>query len=154
MGLVKFLLDAGARTDEKHICSAMKGAIIGKQMDMLRFLAEKYKNCVNPSDEAYSPLVSAARFGNTEAMEYVISQGALVNGNENGIGTPLVNAFRTGTNELKLILDKGADPNVGYGKDNGQILFVTIESGQLEKLKLLVEHEAKLDGTYLGYDVV
>ncbi len=154
MELAKLLLNAGARTDEKHICSAMKGAIMGKQMDILRFLVERYKSCVNPSVEFYSPLVSATRDGNTEAMEYVISQGALVNGNESGFGSPLSNAFYTNIDTLKLLLDKGADPNFDYGKDNGQLLFEAIEKGDLEEIKLLVEHDAKLDDTYLGYDVV
>lgn len=90
----------------------------------------------------------------TEAMEYVISQGALVNGNESGYGSPLSNAFYTNIGTLKLLLDKGADPNFDYGKDNGQLLFEAIEKGDSEEIKLLVEHGLKLDDTYLGYDVV
>ncbi|MEY4463533.1 MAG: hypothetical protein RLZZ81_504 [Pseudomonadota bacterium] len=77
-----------------------------------KWLVEEKKADVNMCSDVFNdtPLNSAARYGHYEVAEYLISKGAVVNGNKGALlGSPLYEAVSgKHLNVAKLLLEKGA----------------------------------------------
>lgn len=93
-----------------------------------------------------SPLLSAARGGNTTEVRKLLDNGADVNENFSG-ETALVYASIQGNTEIvQLLLDRGASVNAstGYGLTP---LFYAVQRHHENIAKLLIEHGADVEGT-------
>ncbi len=86
----------------------------------------------------------ALHFGHKDLIVPLLGAGANVNAHH-GDTTPLVEALGQGAETVKLLLDRGADPNaiVGAGQTP---LILAAQTGNVEATRLLLEHGAKVDG--------
>jgi hypothetical protein len=101
-----------------------------------------------PEDNrSFSPLHSAAHFGDLEMVQVLLDYGIDVNV-QNGFGSsPL--AFATygqfkDRRFVRLLLDRGADPNVRR-QDGTTPLHRASQNGTIEIARLLVEHGARVE---------
>ncbi len=92
-----------------------EAAAIGKRAHIVRILAHDPSLVNACSDDGFQPLGLACFFGQREAAEYLIGAGARINSpsaNAQKV-TPLHSAAAGGHSAIvKLLLNKGADPNV------------------------------------------
>ena len=108
---VKLLLDAGAKIPDAAIFVAVT---IPGASRTVRLLAEKGTN-LNVADGGYTPLMAAARGGDLDTIRFLIDQGADVRARTKSGYTALYGAASwpgNGAAIVRLLLEKGADPNV------------------------------------------
>jgi ankyrin repeat protein len=95
--------------------------------------------------QAGENISSAAKAGDTKAIEKHLAEGADVNGRDPLDGTPLHwGAYQGHTNALKLLIEKGADVNATDLVGQPPLLWATFH-GQYEVVELLVKHGADVN---------
>ena len=95
--------------------------------------------------QAGENISSAAKAGDTKAIEKHLAEGADVNGRDPLDGTPLHwAAYQGHTNALKLLIEKGADVNATDLVGHPPLLWATFH-GQYEAVELLVKHGADVN---------
>jgi ankyrin repeat protein len=106
------------------------------------------RRSASPHDQALHALLSAAADGNTEAVAAALdAHPELID--ERGVlegHTGLRTALHFGVQHasiVRLLLERGADPNIRDEGDNAFPLHFAAERGDLEVVKLLVEHGAQ-----------
>jgi ankyrin repeat protein len=91
-----------------------------------------------PNRDGSSPLVGAITFGNANLVTHLLNQGASPEIG-NSVISPLGLASRLGKNDiLRLLLNKGADPNAVYYHGTSPLFSATASnntSGMIELLK-------------------
>ena len=89
-----------------------------------------------------SPLIGAARSGNTRIAELLLERGADPNQPVEGDGSPLIAAAATGRlDQVALLVQRGADVNQAVEGDENPLMNAA-EQGRLDVVKFLVEHGA------------
>jgi len=92
------------------------------------------------------PLTAAARRRDVPIMEMLLSRGAKINLGYEGENALMLAVGLGDIKMAKYLLSKGADPNASEGSDlTGTHLMFAAEKGNLEMIKLLVEHGAKVN---------
>ncbi len=93
------------------------------------------------AQEVYSAIMFSQNSGNLSILELLIKKGVDLNKEENGWPPLIVEASRRwNTNVIKLLVKSGANVNKIDKKSNEETaLIVAISSGDLERVKLLVE---------------
>lgn len=103
-------------------------------------------------------LLKAACFdGNMDMIQFLIEHGADVNGINNG--EPLSVAARRGYADIvRYLIDRGANVNgnniFSDGSGGESVLMYAIKGGQLECVKMLVEHGADINYKYNGENAI
>lgn len=96
-----------------------------------------------------TPLEVAAFEGHIEICQFLIERGANVNNVSNEGVTPLFQAIDQSESHevVKLLLENGADPNLMCGTEGEQgfPLDQACLRGQIEIVKELIKHEAKIN---------
>ncbi|XP_073331056.1 cyclin-dependent kinase 4 inhibitor B [Pagrus major] len=87
-------------------------------------------------------LTTAAAKGNTADVEYLLQAGAEVNG-LNCFGRTALQVMMMGSTPVaKVLLNHGADPNVGDSSTGTTPLHDAARTGYLDTVRLLVEYQA------------
>jgi len=108
---VQLLLRSGARIDERAMVLA---AMVPGSRQVLEMLAEQGSN-VNASVGGYTPLMAAAYGGDLDAVTWLVEHGADVKARSDAGCIALNGAAVSGNPAIvKLLLERGADPNVRY----------------------------------------
>ena len=98
-----------------------------------------------------SALTCAIRSGDRELVEYLLSQGAVVNLNELQENPYLTAIYRRNREMVRFFLDYGIDPHVVMERDDGSLrnaYSFSLDRGETEIAKLLESHGCKLpDGS-------
>lgn len=171
--LVRLMLDKGARITGKNNLGtlALMVAVRNGHTDMVDLLHERgvrltlsqlahlhqFKELfrrietltdVNEtSGDEPPPLVTVAKAGDLQLVEYLLKRGADINGQGNTRGTALMNV--AGLKDLaiaKLLLDRGADVNAKTaGGDTA--LMCAAGKGNVDLVKLLFDKGATVKGT-------
>lgn len=117
---------------------------------MLRLLfptPDKVQSWINECSENGPPLCFAASFGNTDVVEYLVGQGALINNGDNS-ELPYVNplssaAFGGHTETVRCLLLLKAEPNPTPKARNP--LRSAAAKGNLDVVKVLVDAKAEVN---------
>lgn len=105
--------------------------------DLELFFKRGYVN--KKIDSKLTPLLLAISYAKLPVIEFLINNGAHVNGHFKGYDTPLIEAFIRGKIEIvKLLLDARADPNI-RGRNGKTILMYAVEKNNYEIVKLLLD---------------
>ena len=90
-----------------------------------------------------SKLLKAAKLGDTDAIETLVSKGADVNAkDDNGITALMFASYYCNFDTVGLLLDKGAE--VSEKNNFGETALMMIETGLYPEItELLKEHDAK-----------
>ncbi len=138
-------------------CSSLLGAVKANNLSRVEKLLESIDpNCeYRGGGEPRSPLVAAARKGNMEIVQALLSAGADVEYHAGGDEPPLMAASANGHVELvRMLLKEGAKVN-RVSASNGTALLTAARSGHQEVVQLLISNNAKVnvkvsgDGTAL-----
>ena len=94
---------------------------------------------------APTPLMQAAAEGDTKAVRRLIKQGESVNAVAPQ-GTALTEAAQAGQKDMVLLLlQEGADPNLGRAESGSSALHQAAAAGDVQSIRVLVAAGAKLD---------
>ena len=105
-------------------------------------------NAIIPGDG--TPLIAAAREGDSDVVKLLLDRGAKPNIGVSGDGNALLNAAREGHRDIvNLLLDRGADINAGVEGD-GNALIMAAGSGHGEVVKLLLDRGADIHKVVAG----
>ncbi|XP_038105340.1 uncharacterized protein LOC6053726 [Culex quinquefasciatus] len=120
LAMVQLLLGNGADADALDRCgkTGLNYAVRSKSVEIVTTLL-KYGATLYEYDLGWTPLHEAASVGSLELVELFLAQGVDVNRRARHGLTPLMLAsFARQTNMVKLLLDRGANVNLGtYGDD-------------------------------------
>ena len=96
-------------------------------------------------NECEKTLISAASYGHTETVKYLLKKGVNVNAKDKRSGeTALIAAVRIGhTETVKVLLDNGADVNIKI--KNSTPLIAAAMVGNAEAVKLLLDNDADVN---------
>lgn len=92
-------------------------------------------------------LVNAARYGDLDAIRYLVDIGCQIDAPESGqLSTPLVHAVHHGYHAaLRLLLELGAEPDVPYDKEGGTAVMQAAQQNDLESLQMFADGGADLN---------
>ncbi len=102
------------------------------------------------SSRSISPLIEAARAGDTAQIKQLTAAGADLNAG-GGVNdwTPLMHAIhKNQTGSVEALLEAGADPNVAPGRTTA--LVMAAGYGQADIVQILLNHGAKSSPTALA----
>jgi len=141
---VRILLDHGANVDAKEDTrgqTALMWAIDEKHSDVVKLLIDRGANFRDKSRSGFSPFLFALRNGDVELVKSFVASGGIdVNEKVPGSqGGPLLITIANPNMELAtLLLNQGADPNLG----NGAALLSAISGKNYDIASLLLDHGA------------
>lgn len=112
---------------------------------------------INEPVNGDSLLKAACFYGNTEMIQFLIEHDINVNGINNG--EPLSVAARRGYIDIvRYLIDNGANVNgnniFSDGSGGESVLMYAIKGGQLECVKMLIEHGADITYEYNGENAI
>lgn len=87
-------------------------------------------------------LTTAATKGNTAAVKALLDRGAQVNGTNSFGRTALQVMMMGSTSVAQLLLEHGANPNVGDSSTGASPLHDAARTGFVDTVRLLVQHHA------------
>ena len=98
------------------------------------------------SHRQITPLHLACRYGNVEAAKLLLDNGAEIEVAQDHTVTPMMAAIENSqTAIVRLLLEKGADPNSELGARCGSNLFVAAERDSTDTVKTLLDAGADPD---------
>jgi len=141
---VRTLLDHGANVDAKEETkgqTALMWAIDEKHSDVVKLLMDRGADVHARSNSGFSPFLFALRNGDVELVETLFAGGG-IDVNEKVPGTEggalLITIANPNIDLATLLLEQGADPNLG----NGEALLSAISSSNYDMAALLLNHGA------------
>ncbi|KAK9763693.1 hypothetical protein K7432_009404 [Basidiobolus ranarum] len=96
---------------------------------------------LQPTDQ--TPLMLASIENQPAIVESLLDHGAHIDASDNERQTSLILATRLGHQEVvRILLQRGANPNLTMGPQNRTSLMIAIENEQNEIFNMLIQHEA------------
>lgn len=154
--MMQLLVQHGYPFTDKEMYYAAEEAISYNQIDIVRYLLEQGLDPNYSSNIiVMTNLESACNLGYIDIVELFVDYGADVNG-AGVAGAPLYFASSSGHTEVvKLLLEKGADPNMFQKYEDGSVGEPPIKRAIayccFDIIKLLVEHGANVDKKIVSY---
>lgn len=147
--LVKELLDRGAVPAGREGLLALWMVEGAQADDIAKLLLEKGAPVYLPEHKDVAPLAGIARSCSVEVLRLALdragSDAKAVNARDAGGATALYRAAETGdVASLKLLLERGADPNVP-GEMGTPVLIAAVQAEELESVQLLIKAGAKVN---------
>jgi len=138
--VVEFLLGRGAEYD-------IFTAVAQGDLKQVQVLMKADRDLLEKEVGLSTPLLWAADHNRPEMLAWLIDQGANINFHNDCEDSALSNAAWKGHIEIaRILLDRGADTEVGAGKDAyGTALHRACWQGNQEMAALLLDHGAKMD---------
>jgi ankyrin repeat protein len=149
------LLNVGSESENESVsegCKELLRAVKGRDIAKVRELLETADpNCIYRGDgEPRSPLVSAARNGDSEIGKLLIEAGADIAFHAQGDETPLMAAAANGhLGFVKYLVANGAEVNKKLEGD-GTALLLASREGHLETVRYLISIGAEVDAQVSG----
>jgi uncharacterized protein len=113
----------------------------GTVAEMKVHLKQNPKSVLEVNKDGFSALTLATYRGNNAVAQFLIENGADINGNSK-MGTPLMAAIVQGNNDIaKLLIAKKADLNLVDDNGTTPLMYAT-QFKNIEILKLLLENKA------------
>lgn len=132
---------ASANRENSHGITPLMCALFAEQEDIVKLLVSKGAN-VNAD---FGPLGDAAYEGRISTVEYLISQGAEINGKDFNGHTPIFGAAEGGRLDVaKLLIARGAKVNV-QGDFGATPLSTAVASRRPNIVKLLIDNGADVN---------
>jgi len=141
---VRTLLDRGANIDAKEETkgqTALMWAVDEQHSEIVKLLMDRGADVRAKSKSGFSPLMFALRNGDVALVKTLFAKGGIdVNDRVPGSqgGALLITIANPNIELATLLLEKGADPNLG----RGAALLQAISSGNYEMAALLLNHGA------------
>jgi Ankyrin repeats (3 copies) len=138
--------EASVRDGYPMPVSALENAVVLRFNGLVRTLSENHDRIGRHGANA---LYAAAQIGNVEATEILISSGVSPNA-AGDYNFPLEGAVQNGCiDEVKSLLDHGADVNGRRGSDYG-LVSLAVFGGQYEIAKILMRHGYRITAQEKG----
>ncbi|MCL7032573.1 hypothetical protein MKW94_023718, partial [Papaver nudicaule] len=126
-------------------------AISEGHLDTVRYLLENGANADASNDANYTPLRCAAETGDTKIITLLLSRGARVDIASRS-GTALQEAAFNGHRDaVKVLLDRGANPNAASGQCTHRPLVLAISAKSWECVEPLLEAGADPNAVLYGH---
>ena len=123
-------------------------ALAGRHFEVAQIL-HRHGSSLDPRcDGGCSPLHRAAYVGNCELVQVLLDYGVDVNAQDRTDATPLAKAVYGQHGAVRLLLDRGADPNVPVKRDPFGLaipLHHASVCGMVDIARLLLEHGASIE---------
>lgn len=145
LNMIRLLLKYGANinsVDERGESAVLLAAYLN-QFEVVRYLQGAGADINLASKAGITPIMTAADHGNLALVKYLLSKGAsLLDKTSNGF-TLLMAAAKYQPEVTEFLIQKGLDVNAqtSYG---GTALMVAAKTGNIESLKTLLNHGAKV----------
>jgi len=148
LGLLFILLAGMAQADES-LNQAFLKAIYAKDFSRMDQLIKKGVDINAPVREDLPPLAEAASLGDLNVVDYLLKNGAKVEGTTTKPHLPIFFAIFKGNTEIvKRFLDLGISPNYAWPERNsGTLLIQAVQFGHLDVVQLLVQRGADVNFT-------
>ena len=146
LDIARLLLETGADVNLKNSQGGVAPLHTGAdRTDLAKLLIAEGADVNAKTDQRWTPLHFAARFGYDEKAKLLVSKGADVNAKEQRNWTPLHFAARFGHKEIvELLASKGANINTETNNGATALLWAKYE-GYKEIVELLRKHGADAD---------
>ncbi|KAL9696031.1 hypothetical protein quinque_015316 [Culex quinquefasciatus] len=147
LAMVQLLLGKGADADALDRCgkTGLNYAVRSKSVEIVTTLL-KYGATLYEYDLGWTPLHEAASVGSLELVELFLAQGVDVNRRARHGLTPLMLAsFARQTNMVKLLLDRGANVNLGTYGDGYMPLHCAAHKNCPEMIRLFAKKGADVN---------
>jgi len=139
---------SGIAQSDQSLNESFLKAIYAKDFSLMEKLLKEGLD-INASlrDGTSTPLAEAAYLGDLAVIDYLLSKGAKVEGNQTLPNSPMFFAILEGhLAVVSRFLDLGVDPNYAWpNRDGGTLLIAAVQFGQLDVVKLLVQRGAKVN---------
>ncbi|KAL1394891.1 hypothetical protein pipiens_011628 [Culex pipiens pipiens] len=145
--MVQLLLGKGADADALDRCgkTGLNYAVRSKSVEIVTTLL-KYGATLYEYDLGWTPLHEAASVGSLELVELFLAQGVDVNRRARHGLTPLMLAsFARQTNMVKLLLDRGANVNLGTYVDGYMPMHCAAQKNCPEMIRLFAKKGADVN---------
>ena len=136
--------DAGVQALlERGVSEDIFGAIMDRDVDLIRELLRDDTSAANPVGEGPAPLIWAGRYGDREIIRMLLEAGAEPNVRRNvdhfaKTALDMVVSHQD-DDAVRLMLDYGVDPEFKGDDDRSTTIRVALRNGTLGGLKLLLE---------------
>ncbi|KAL1378291.1 hypothetical protein pipiens_000557, partial [Culex pipiens pipiens] len=147
LAMVQLLLGKGADADALDRCgkTGLNYAVRSKSVEIVTTLL-KYGATLYEYDLGWTPLHEAASVGSLELVELFLAQGVDVNRRARHGLTPLMLAsFARQTNMVKLLLDRGANVNLGTYVDGYMPMHCAAQKNCPEMIRLFAKKGADVN---------
>lgn len=148
LGLTFIILNKKNAQSVPTLNDAFLKAIYAKDIPLMEKLFQDGADInVSLREGTTTPIAEAAYLGDLKVVEYLISKGARVSGNQTFPNSPIYFAiFKGHLAVVSRFLDLGVEPNYSWtDRNGGTLLIAAAQFGQLEVVKLLVKRGADIN---------
>ena len=154
--LLELGVDANATSTDKNARSALIIAAAAGHLETVRVLLDAGANMESADSAGLTALNWAALRGRNQVAELLLEGGAYVNTTDNNGVSPLLYAVGTrNIGLLRLLMARGADPDVISEANRMTPLLVAVENDDSTVAVLLLDHGANVNGAnQLGHSAL
>ena len=144
--MVRLLIDSGSEVhglDKSGVTPLHSAAATNPDPRVAGLLLDHSAQIDAETDHGRTPLAMAVISNRqTAVVEFLLDQGAGADGGESGFTLLHLAAFSGASDVVRLLLERGFDPNAGHDEGSGPPLFQAAMGGDPLVVKALLEHGA------------
>jgi len=142
LDVVKWVVEHGYPLEEDRVEQSMAAAAQYDHINVLEYFLTDLQVDID-SEYYYATVLTDSAYSSAfETIEFLVDNGADVNGGKDRKFTPLDGAVRSNRADVvQFLLDNGA---VADGQDSPRPLTVAIQNGYFDIVKILIDHGAAL----------